>query len=295
MKDHIKAHLAVLGTTLFFSINFSVVKILIDGGLIQSFGLNLVRMIVTVVLLWILFAFKKETSTFKKEDYPRLILCSITGIVFNQLIFVKGLSLTTPIHASLLMMATPILIMFSAAWILKEKLSNNKLTGLVFAIAGALILVLTKKQSTYAANTFLGDLFVLLNAISYTIYFILVKPLMNRYSPLMIIRMLFTIGLFLALPFCTTQFIQIPWNQYSVTDFGLLSLVAIGGTFLAYTLNIYAINIIGASKTGSYIYLQPFLATVIAVILGKDIVEPYKILAAAFIFLGLYLINKFSK
>jgi drug/metabolite transporter (DMT)-like permease len=193
------------------------------------------------------------------------------------------------------MMATPILIMFSAAWILKEKLSNNKLTGLVFAIAGALILVLTKKQNTYAANTKLGDLFVLLNAISYTIYFIMVKPLMNRYSPIMIIRMLFTIGLFLAMPFCMTQFIQTPWHKYTLTDYGLISLVVVGGTFLAYTLNIYAINIIGASKTGSYIYLQPFLATVIAVILGKDIVEPYKILAAAFIFLGLYLINKFSK
>ena len=295
MKDHIKAHFAVFGTTLFFSINFSVVKILIDSGLIQSFGLNLVRMIVTVLLLWLLFAFKKEKSTFKKEDYPRLILCSITGIVFNQLIFVKGLSLTTPIHGSLLMMATPILIMFSAAWLLKEKLSNNKLLGLGFAIVGALILVLNKMQNNQAANTKLGDLFVLLNAISYTIYFILVKPLMNRYSPIMIIRMLFTIGLFLAMPFCMTQFIQISWHKYTLTDYGLLSLVVVGGTFLAYTLNIYAINIIGASKTGSYIYLQPFLATVIAIILGKDILEPYKIIAAVFIFLGLYLINKISK
>ena len=295
MKDPIKAHIAVFGTTLFFSINFSAVKILIDKNLIQSYGLNLVRIIVTVLLLWLLFAFKKEKKSFNKEDYPRLILCSITGIVFNQMIFVKGLSLTTPIHASLLMMATPILIMFSAAWLLKEKLSNNKLSGLIFAITGALLLVLYKKQNTYAANTILGDLYVLLNAISYTIYFIMVKPLMNRYSTIMIIRMLFTIGLFIALPFCVTQFIQIPWHNYTLTDYGLLSLVAVGGTFLAYTLNIYAINIIGASKTGSYIYLQPFLATVIAVILGKDILEPYKILAAAFIFLGLYLINKTSK
>jgi drug/metabolite transporter (DMT)-like permease len=142
MKDHIKAHLAVFGTTLFFSINYSVVKILIDKNLIQSYGLNLVRIIVTVLLLWLLFAFKKEKKSINKEDYPRLILCSITGIVFNQLIFVKGLSLTTPIHASLLMMTTPILIMFSAAWLLKEKLSNNKLSGLIFAITGAMVLVL---------------------------------------------------------------------------------------------------------------------------------------------------------
>ena len=139
---------------------------------------------------------KKEKKSFNKDDYPRLILCSITGIVFNQLIFVKGLSLTTPIHASLLMMATPILIMFSAAWLLKEKLSDFKLSGLIFAITGALLLVLYQKQNTYAANTILGDLYVLLNAISYTIYFIMVKPLMNRYSTIMIIRMLFTIGLF---------------------------------------------------------------------------------------------------
>lgn len=295
MKRQIKAHVAVFGTTIFFSINFSVVKILIDGGLIQSFGLNLVRMIITVSLLWILFAFKKENSKFKKEDYPRLIICSITGIVFNQLIFVKGLSLTTPIHASLLMMATPILIMFSAAWLLNEKLSKHKLSGLALAIAGALILVLYKKQNNYATNTMLGDVFVLLNAISYTVYFIMVKPLMDRYSPIMIIRMLFTIGLVLALPFCISQFIQIPWQQYTNTDYVLLALVTVGGTFLAYTLNIYAINIIGPSKTGSYIYLQPFLAALIAIILGKDILEQYKIIAAGFIFFGLYLINKISK
>ena len=118
---------------------------------------------------------------------------------------------------------------------------------------------------------------------------------MQRYSPLMVIRLLFTLGLLFATPFCWSEFIQIPWNQYKLLDFSNLMLVVVGGTFFAYTFNIYAIKIIGPSKTGSYIYLQPFLATLIAIILGKDIIETYKIFSAVFIFSGLYLINKISK
>ena len=142
--SELKAHLAVFGTTLFFSINFSVVKILFDSSLIKPFGLNFIRILVTTILLWCLFLFKKQKQFFQFRDLSRLILCSITGIVFNQLIFIKGLSLTTPIHASLLMMTTPILIMFSAAWLLNEKLTFNKILGLFLAITGALLLIFKK-------------------------------------------------------------------------------------------------------------------------------------------------------
>lgn len=292
MKATTKAHLALLGTNVFFAMNYTAIKYLVNEGFAKPFGLNLVRVGVSSILLWGLFFIKPTKVVILKKDIGRFLLCALLGITINQLLFVKGLSLTYSIHASLLMLTTPILITIMAAWLLKEKLNAFKITGLALGITGAVVLVSSRESSGNANDVLLGDILVILNAIAYTFYFILVKPLMQRYNPVAIIRIIFTIGFFMMLPFCITEFNEINFSLYSSEAWIAISIVIFTGTFLAYLFNIYGIKILGASMAGTYIYSQPFFAAAIAMIFLNEGFTWMKIVAAACIFLGVYLTNK---
>ena len=286
------AHIALVFTNIFFAINLSAVKHLTNNQLVGAFGLNVVRVGVSVILFWLLYLLKPVSIKIDKSDRMRLFLCAVAGIAINQLLFIKGLSLTYPIHAALLLLITPILIVIIAAWILKERLGLLKITGLALGISGALVLVLAKDSSGNADHVLLGDLFIIINAISYTIYFIIVKPLMLKYDAIVILRWVFTIGLALVLPFGWTEFIHTPWESYTAIDFTAISLIVITGTFLAYLFNLYGIKILGASVAGFYIYTQPVFAALIAMLFLHEQLAMYKILAAVLIFGGVYLANK---
>jgi len=286
------AHFALLFTNLFFAINLSAVKHLTNLQLVKPFGLNLVRVGVCVLLFWLMYLLKPVNIRIEKQDRKRLFLCALTGIAINQMLFLKGLSLTYSIHASLLMLATPILIVFIAAWILKETLGLMKVAGLALGIAGAAVLIMARQSSGKGDDVLWGDVLIIVNAVSYAFYFILVKPLMLKYNPLVIIRWIFSIGLLMVLPFGWTEFTEIHWPQFNATDLIILGLVVFTGTFLAYVFNVYGIKYLGASIAGFYIYTQPVFAALIAMIFLKEDLEIYKIIAAVLIFTGVYLANK---
>ena len=286
------AHTALIFTNIFFAINLSAVKHLTNNNLVQAFGLNVVRVGVSVLLFWGLYLLKPVNIKIDKPDRMRLFLCALAGIAINQLFFIKGLSLTYPIHAALLLLITPILIVIIAAWILKERLGILKITGLVLGISGALVLVLAKDRPGNGDNVLLGDLFIIINAISYAIYFILVKPLMLKYNAVVVLRWVFTIGLFLVLPFGWTEFTQIPWERYTAIDLTSMGLIVITGTFVAYLFNLYGIKILGPSIAGFYIYTQPVFAVLIAMLFLHEHLALYKIIAALLIFSGVYIANK---
>ena len=258
----------------------------------QPFGMNVIRVGVSVILFWLLFFLKPNKTVIAKKDIPRFILCAFAGVAINQMLFLKGLSLTYSIHAVLLMLTTPILITIIAAWILKERINAYKILGLGLGISGAVVLITTRKNSGGGANILLGDMLVLTNAVAYTFYFILVKPLMLKYNPIQVIRWIFTIGFFMVLPFGWNEFISVQWNNFGGTEYICLGLIVFGGTFLAYLLNVYGIKILGASIAGAYIYSQPVFAAIIAMIFLKEKLETYKIIAAMLIFTGVYLSNK---
>ncbi|MFN8307389.1 MAG: DMT family transporter [Ferruginibacter sp.] len=294
MNKRTTAHLALLFTNLFFAINLSAVKHLTNAQLAGPFGINVVRVGVSTLLFWCLFFLKPANISIAREDRLRLILCAVTGIAVNQLLFLKGLSLTYSIHASLLMLTTPILIVFIAAWLLKEKAGPWKIAGLLLGIAGALVLILAKDNSGNGNNVLFGDILIIINAVSYTIYFILVKPLMLKYNPVVLIRWIFTIGLLLVLPFGWAEFAVIRWEHFQPIDILSISLVTITGTFLAYLFNIYGIKVLGSSVAGFYIYTQPVFAALIAMLFLKEELTPYKLIAALMIFAGVYLVNRQS-
>ena len=292
MSAKTKAHFALLGTNFFFAANYSIIKYFTSHGFSGPFGLNIIRTAVCLLLFWLLFLFKPAKSNFAKKDILPLVLCALTAIALNQLLFIKGVSFTSPIHASLLTLSTPILITLFAAWFLRERLSLNKIAGLVLAIGGAVLLISGKQNAADGDRLMLGDILVILSAVAYTFYFILVKPLMANYSPLMVVRWIFTIGFFLTLPICYREFDQIQWQRFGLLEWTLLFLIVVPGTFLAYIWNVYGIKILSASQAGTYIYSQPVFAVLVAMIFLHEQLSLVKIIAGALIFAGVLISSR---
>lgn len=286
-----KPHVAVLLANIFFGINFSAVQY-ITRSKIQPFGLNVIRVGLSMLLLWILWIFSKRTAGIRKKDLGRFILCAVTGIVINQTLFIKGLSMTLSIHASLLILVTPIFITMVAAWMGTEPLTFLRIAGLIAGISGAALLALDRQHGGQAKNILLGDIYIIINAISYAIYFALVKPLMQAYNPIHVIRWVFTLGFLFMLPIGWTEFNAISWSGFAGIDYLAVAFIVLGATFFAYLFNLYGINQLGSSITGTYIYTQPFFAAVIAIFFLGEVFTGRKILAAVLIGLGVLLVSR---
>lgn len=291
MTSTTKAHLALLSTNLFFALNYNAIKFLTQNKIAGPFGINVIRVGVCVILLWILFLFKPVKTIMPWKDLGKVALCALSAIAINQMLFIKGLSYTSPVHAALLTLISPILITIFAASLLRERITILKVCGLALAFGGAALL-LSGKESHSADNYLLGDLLIIGSSVAYTIYFILVKPLMDTYSPMMITRMVFTFGLLMIWPFCLKEFSAISFGTLSYKEWMLLFLIVVPGTFLAYVFNVYGIKILNASKAGAYIYTQPLFAGVLAVLFLNESITFNKILATVLIFSGLYLSQK---
>ncbi len=290
MSNTRKAHAAVLATNILFASNYSIIKF-ITPSVVKPFGLNVVRVLGCIVLFWAMYLFKSSIATIQKKHIPRFILCAATGIAINQTFFIKGLSLTMPIHASLLMLACPIFITFIAAWLLREVITFKKILGLIIGIAGSVILISIKENSSGGSDILLGDLMILVNAVSYGFYMVIVRPLMEAYSPIHVMRWVFTLGAIMILPFGWQQFMEVDWPALHPQEVAAIIYIVIGGTFLAYFLNIYGINHLGASATGAYIYTQPVFAAIIAVVFLGEHFSWQKGIAALLIFTGVFLVN----
>lgn len=251
----------------------------------------MVRVGGSLILFWTLWLFAKNKVALKKQDVGRLILCGLLGVAVNQMLFIKGLTMTTAIHASLLMLCSPILITILAFWILKEQVTLLKIAGLIFGVLGSAWLIAGKQGAGQPENYLLGDLFIILNGISYAFYFILVKPLMERYTALQVVRWAFTFGFLMMLPLGLPQFSEVAWPQFTWADTGALVFVVVAGTFLAYVFNAYGIRVLGPGVTSAYIYIQLVFAVSIAAIFFNEQLTLQKIIAGIMILGGVYLVS----
>lgn len=291
MQTATKAHIGVLLTNLFFATNYSMVKY-ISPSVVGPFGLNILRVGISLFFFWVVWMLGKTRAGIKRKHLGRFLLCGLTGIAINQMLFIKGLTLTSTIHASLLMLCTPLLITIFAFWLLKEKLTWQKASGLALGIGGAVLLILSRETSGAAASSLRGDTLIILNAISYTLYFILVKPLMKEYAPLHVVRWVFTFGFIMILPFGWTQFSEIDWGKFEATHIAALSFIIFCGTYLAYLFNAFGLRYLGAGITGSYIYTQPVFAAIVAAFVLNEQFTVEKILAGIMIFAGVFLVSR---
>jgi drug/metabolite transporter (DMT)-like permease len=288
---NLKAISALLLGNFFFATSIVAVKH-ISPSLIQPMALTAIRVGGTAFLFWLFFGLKSNKNYFKKADFYIILICAITGIAMNQNFSIKGMSLTSPIHASLLVLTTPIVITLLAAFFLKEKLTRTKMAGLLLGIMGGVLLVFSRDISvSNKSNQALGDMFIIFGAISYSTYVILMKSIAHKYSNTAILKWVFLIGSLLSIPLGWHDLQLVQWAMFDELSWFCLLYIVIGATFFAYQLVNFGIHTLGASVAGSYIYAQPFFASISAIVFLNESLSLTKFVSAGLIMTGVFLAN----
>ncbi|MES2732637.1 MAG: DMT family transporter [Bacteroidota bacterium] len=295
MNQQVKVHLALTTVAILYSANYSIAKA-VTPAYILPFGLVGLRVIVGSLLFWLLHRVTVSKGDHSQKitsyrDYYVLVACGLCGIAANQLLFITGLSMTTPINASLLITTTPILVAVISAIVLKEKITFIKAIGLLLGATGT-VLLLAGKDFSFSSRTLAGDVILLISTIFFGTYLILVKPLSAKYQALTITKWAFLFGLIPVLPFSIAPIAQVNWQSLPISIWLALAFVILGATFLAYLLNNWTLQHVTPSVVGIYIYLQPLLASFIATGLGKDSLTLDKIVLGGMILLGVYLVGR---
>ncbi|MGI4970751.1 MAG: DMT family transporter [Janthinobacterium lividum] len=231
-----------------------------------------------------------------RADNLRAIACGLLGIALNQLSFFAGLNLTTPINASLLQTISPIVVVLASAVLLKDKITWPKLVGVGLGAAGAAALILSRPSSgKLPADALLGNLYLLVNAAVFGLYLVLVAPLMRKYHAFTVLARIFLVGAIVVLPIGLPQAMKAGYAHFPLYIWGEIGYMVFFLTILAYLLNNWALKYATPALLGVYIYLQPVLAVLIAVSLGKDSLTWDKAWQAALIFLGVWLVGRKPK
>jgi len=288
------ALLAALIATSIYGLNHTIAKGLMPTY-IGPFGFILARVLGAAILFWII-GFWGPKERIDKKDWKRIVLCAIFGMVINMLMFFKGLSLSTPINASIIITISPIFVFLISAFFIKEKITRIKYFGISLGFAGALALIFFSNEMRQdAPNITLGNILFVVNAISYGIYLIIVKPLTLKYHPYTLMKWIFLIAVIINLPITISEFMEVKWTSLPFEAIWKLLFVVIGTTFLTYLLNLFALKELKASTVGVFMYLQPPIAIIFAIITGSDSLTSVKIIATLLIFGGVYLVSKKPK
>ncbi|MNF27150.1 putative DMT superfamily transporter inner membrane protein [compost metagenome] len=288
-----KRNLALIGATIvsiIYGLTFTIAKDVMPKY-IDAYGFILLRAGGSMILFWLVWLFMpKEKIDF--GDFPRIIAAAFFGVAFNMLTFFKGLSLTSPISAAVIMVSTPMIVLVLSALIMKERMRKRMVFGLILGLIGTAFLILYGKSIGSATNAGLGNFLVLVNAISYGFYLIIVKKLMDKYNAFTFVKWIYLFGFIMVLPFGWSEFEAVKWALVP-TDIGWkIGFVVAISTFLTYLLNLLSMKELKPTTVAVFIYLQPLFATVFAISLGKDELSFVKVASAILIFVGVYLVTQ---
>lgn len=300
IKNTTKAHLALLGANTIYGANYIIAKGIMPHKIGPS-GFVFIRLSSCVLLFWgIKLLFVKERVA--KKDILKLALCGLFGGALNQMLFFHGINLTSPIDASIIQTSTPVLVLIFSVILLKERITKNKLTGITMAGIGAIFLILygNKIQGT---SSFLGNLFVFINACSYGLYLVIVKTLMKKYHAITVASWVFLFGFIYAFPFGINDFLNTNFDAFATSTYLTIGYVVLFTTFFAYLFNIYALKYLSPSIASSYVYLQPVVSFLIVSLLAyvfmqsayAEDINIIKILSCILIAAGVYIVSKPQK
>jgi len=289
MSKLLQAHIALFLVALIYGANYTIAKDVMGEGYLEPLPFILLRVSCGTLLFWI-FHRMLVAETVEKKDLLRLAICGLFGVALNQMLFFSGLNRTTPINASLIMTTTPILVLIASAIYLGERITPVKVGGILLGALGAGLLIAYGERLSFGEG-WKGDLLVFLNASCFGIYLVMVKKLMLRYHPVTVVKWVFLFGLCFVIPFSVKGALVTDWQSFTPRIWLAVAYVLICTTFLAYLFNNFALSVVNPSVVSIYIYLQPLLATLIALLVGSDQLSPIKILAASLIFAGVYLVS----
>lgn len=293
-KERIQGHLLIFAANLIFGINYPISKWLLAGRLTPEFH-TLARMVAACILFWGLSLFLPKEKLSLKE-IGVLFACSLCGIAGNQSLFIWGLSMTSPIDASVITTGTPIIVMLFAAVFLREPITWLKTAGVLVGAGGAVWLVLLSAGDTEnAVSSLAGNLCIFGSSFIYALYFVFSKPLSERYQSVTMMKWMFLFAVLEVAPLTVPAMLR-PDGMFIVPPdtqtIAAMAYVLIGATFLAYLLIPMAVRRIRPTSASMYNYVQPIVACALAILVAQDTFTWSKLLAALIVFSGVYLVTQ---
>lgn len=250
-------------------------------------GFVALRVLGATPLLWLTGLLIPEKM--ERRDIGKLAVLSLFGVTINQSLFIKGMSLTSPISGAIIMITSPLLVLIIGSIVLKERITALRLTGIIVGLGGAIMLVVTNGLAAAKADNPFGDLLIFVNALSWGTFLVLVKPLMQKYHTVNVLKWIFLFGMIILVPLGYHDVSKIDWSTITPELWFDILFVVIGVTFIAYLLNVYGLKALSPAVVSAYIYLQPVMAAAIAIYVGADELSWFKVLSALLIFSGVML------
>ena len=291
MDKRILALIAAIVATSIFGFNHTIAKELMPNVLSPN-ALLYSRVLGAAICFWFVSLFTKRQKV-ELKDFKLIIICAIFGMGLNMITALNGLYNSTPINSSIITTLAPIFIFLISVILLKEKISKRKYAGVFIGFIGTLTLILLNEKSLEnAPNINLGNFYLFINSISYALYFVLVKPLTEKYNMITIMKWLFLFSIFINMPFGLVEFMQVEWVEIDNTSLIKIFYVVFCTTFLVYLLNLYALKNLKATTVGMFIYLQPVIGILFAIYRGADKLTIPDISSVLLVFAGVYLVSK---
>ena len=292
-KDKWHGHIAIFAAKILFGINIPIAKTLMPEW-IDPVGLTFLRMSFGALAFWVvsLFTLNEKVS---KKDLLILFFCAILGTTVNQLTFIEGLGMTSPIDAGLIVTMNPMMVMLISALVLKEPITSKKAGGVLIGACGALLII----WQSYTINqghggSLMGNLLCFISVVSYATYLVISKPIAQRYSPVTLMKWMFLFSTILMLPFSMQDVVNAKLFSEETSLSALTSLfyVVFFATFLAYLFIPIALKRIRPTTISMYNYAQPLVAATLAILMSQDTLTWDKPIAALLVFTGVYLVTQ---
>ena len=244
-----------------------------------------------LVLFWLASFFMKAEKVAVK-DKVLLAVASLFALVLNQIPFFYGLSLTSPIDASIVVTLLPIATMLLSAMILREPVTQMKVIGVLVGASGALLVVFSSHQVEGGQGNMLGNLIVFLAVVSFGLYLTLFKSLISRYHPLTVMKWMFLFASIFGLPFCYQAVLATDFALFSSTDWLSIGFVVVFATFFGYLLIPIGQKTLRPTTLSMYNYMQPVVASLVAIVWGIDTFGYQQALAGLLVFAGVYIVTQ---
>ena len=291
MNKRFLAILAVSIATLIYGVNYTIAKEVMPLY-IKPYAFIFLRVAGATLIFWFAGLFVKSQKI-EKEDYKKIVVASFFGVGLNMFAFFKGLSLTTPISASVMMVTSPIMVLIFSSILIRSAIGKKRILGVFTGLVGAILLI-TCGNSSHGSNTNSnwGNFLVFVNATSYGLYLVLAKRLIAKYNPIVFIKWLYLFGLIFVIPFSYHELSEVAWQGIPTNMYWNIGFVIIFTTCVTYLFNLYGLSKLKPTTVSVFIYLQPVIATIYALITGSDSLNFIKISATIIIFLGVYLVTK---
>jgi drug/metabolite transporter (DMT)-like permease len=226
-----------------------------------------------------------------RKDLLFLFGCSFFGVVINQTLFLVGLDMTTPVNSSIILSTNPIFAFVFAALILKERITFLKGTGLAIGLSGVLLLILQNGVPDLGSSTFLGDVFSMVNTISWAFYTVIIKRMLEKYHPVTVMKWTFLFGMVTNIPVGYHQWSTMDWSSIPLTAWLQIGFVIIGATYFGYLFITFGLRRLSPTIVSTYTYTQPIIAAYLATLMGQDHIDLVMVVSALLIFAGVFVVS----